>query len=262
MSIYSFFLGSGTSWTPAKLFANSEVGLWIDPSDLSTMWQDSAKTTTVAADGDPVGYIADKSGNGFYFEQGTSSQRPTYRTDGTLHWLDFDGVDDYLSGGKSGVAAILSDVATDSEYEAVVGCRFETITTDSTGYNNSGWFGDYGGYVGVAMAYNIASAGDKLVAYNWDGDGDYVEIGTSLNTNIVASQRHDNGNLYLSKDGGSYSSIATGATSVMTNTLSIPYYYSLLADGRFYGLIFRKTLFSADRTSAITWMGTKTGQTI
>jgi hypothetical protein len=43
------------------LFANSELGAWYDPSDLTTMFQDRAGTTPVTADGQPVGLILDKS---------------------------------------------------------------------------------------------------------------------------------------------------------------------------------------------------------
>lgn len=43
------------------LFAAGEQGVWYAPSDLSTMFQDSAGTTPVTADGQPVGLILDKS---------------------------------------------------------------------------------------------------------------------------------------------------------------------------------------------------------
>lgn len=43
------------------LFASGEQGAWYDPSDLTTMFQDSAGTTPVTADGQPVGLILDKS---------------------------------------------------------------------------------------------------------------------------------------------------------------------------------------------------------
>ena len=52
---------SGGAWSPTSLFAASEVGVWYDPSDLSTMFQDSAGTTPVTADGQTVGLILDKS---------------------------------------------------------------------------------------------------------------------------------------------------------------------------------------------------------
>ena len=43
------------------LFSNGEPGFWLDPSDLSTMYQDSAGTTPVTAVEQPVGLILDKS---------------------------------------------------------------------------------------------------------------------------------------------------------------------------------------------------------
>ena len=43
------------------LFANGEQGLWLDPSDLTTLFQDAAGTTPVTADGQPVGLMLDKS---------------------------------------------------------------------------------------------------------------------------------------------------------------------------------------------------------
>jgi hypothetical protein len=77
------------AWSPADLFQNSEVGIWLDPSDLTTLFQDSAATIPVVADGAPVGAVLDKSGNGNHAFAGPN-HRPTYKTDGTLHWLEFD----------------------------------------------------------------------------------------------------------------------------------------------------------------------------
>jgi len=82
---------------PLTLFAGGEQGAWYAPSDLSTLFQDSAGTTPVTADGQPVGLALDKSGNGNHASQATATARPLYRTDGTRHWLEFDGVDDSLS---------------------------------------------------------------------------------------------------------------------------------------------------------------------
>ena len=49
------------AWNPLSLFRASEHGIVADPSDLSTLFQDSAGTTPVTADGQPVGLILDKS---------------------------------------------------------------------------------------------------------------------------------------------------------------------------------------------------------
>jgi len=51
---------SGVLFSPSSLFANDEAGAWYDPSDLSTLFQDTAGTTPAGV-GDPVGLILDKS---------------------------------------------------------------------------------------------------------------------------------------------------------------------------------------------------------
>jgi hypothetical protein len=37
------------AWLPRLLFANGEQGVWYDPSDFSTVFQDAAGTTPVTA---------------------------------------------------------------------------------------------------------------------------------------------------------------------------------------------------------------------
>lgn len=46
------------------LSLGSSLAAWWDGTDLSTLWQNTAKTTPAASDGDRVRVIADKSGNG------------------------------------------------------------------------------------------------------------------------------------------------------------------------------------------------------
>jgi hypothetical protein len=83
-------------FSPNTLFANGEQGAWYDPSDMSTMFQDSAGTTPVTAVGQPVGRILDKSGRGNHAFQTTTTKRPLYQSAGGYSYLAFDGVDDAL----------------------------------------------------------------------------------------------------------------------------------------------------------------------
>lgn len=53
--------GLRSSTSPRALFALGEVGVWFDPSDLTTLFQDSAGTIPVTAAGQPVGLMLDKS---------------------------------------------------------------------------------------------------------------------------------------------------------------------------------------------------------
>lgn len=69
----------------------ANLQLWLDASDVSGMRQLSDGTTAVTADADPVGYWADKSGNGYHATQSTTNNRPSYRTGvrngrSTLRW--------------------------------------------------------------------------------------------------------------------------------------------------------------------------------
>ncbi|WP_252108994.1 MULTISPECIES: hypothetical protein [unclassified Halomonas] len=55
------------------------------------LWQDSAATIPVIADGDPVGRIDDLSGNNRHATQDVSANRGVYRTSNGLHWIDAAG---------------------------------------------------------------------------------------------------------------------------------------------------------------------------
>ena len=84
-----------------QLFGNAEQGAFYVPmpivNGVQSLFQDAAGTTPVTADGDPVGRMLDQSGNGNHATQTVSGSKPVYRTDGVLHWLEFDGVDDFLT---------------------------------------------------------------------------------------------------------------------------------------------------------------------
>lgn len=110
---------SGTAaWRPWILFGPGKAGAWYDPSDLSTMWQDSAGTVAAAVD-QPVGRINDKSGNGNHATQATAGKRPILRLASGLYYLESDGVDDELTIPQvdyltSTIAAAGQVFATDS----------------------------------------------------------------------------------------------------------------------------------------------------
>ena len=63
----------------AELFANGEQGVWYDPSDLSTLFQDAAGTIPVTGVEQPVGRMLDKSGRGNHASQATTTARPILR---------------------------------------------------------------------------------------------------------------------------------------------------------------------------------------
>lgn len=93
-------------WTPSEISAIA----WYDVSDITTLYQDTAQTLPVSADGDPVALVLDKSGNGHHLTQTTAAAQPTYRTNGASHWLELDGVSQFLKCTGVAVPATLSCV--------------------------------------------------------------------------------------------------------------------------------------------------------
>ncbi len=89
--------GSGSTFNPLSLFTASEQGGWYDPSDMTTLFQDNLGAVPVTAAGQAVGMIKDKSGRGNDATQATEASKPILRNTGALWWLEFDGVDDFLT---------------------------------------------------------------------------------------------------------------------------------------------------------------------
>lgn len=88
---------NSVAYSPAVLFSQGEQGAWYDPSDLTTMFQDTAGTTPVTAAGQAVARINDKSGNGNHATQATLANRPTFQIENGCSYLLFDGSNDSLS---------------------------------------------------------------------------------------------------------------------------------------------------------------------
>lgn len=85
----------------AALFGPGDGGVYLDPADLTTLFQDAAGAMPVTEAGHPVGRINGVLGVGQYASQSTGESRPTYQTGGGLSWLALDGVDDTLSTPSS-----------------------------------------------------------------------------------------------------------------------------------------------------------------
>ena len=69
---------SGSRFEPSRLFSANEPGVWYDPSDLSTMFQDRAGTIPVTAPGQSVGKRLDKSGRGNHAVANSDAARGIY----------------------------------------------------------------------------------------------------------------------------------------------------------------------------------------
>ncbi len=155
-------------WLPDALFAGGEQGAWYDPSDLSTLFQDAAGTIPVTTAGDPVGMMQDKSGNGNHARQATAAARPTYQTDGALHWLATDGVDDFMTIVSASIPSV-------GPFYAQFGILFNTLSSGfhalmAKGQTSNGEFLWYAAslrhrlYVDSGQIDTGSSSGNQLIA--------------------------------------------------------------------------------------------------
>jgi hypothetical protein len=127
---------TGVSTLTSLLFGDGQAGAMYDPSDLSTLWQDSAGTTPVTSDGDPVGRMDDISGNGYHLVQSSASSRPIYRNRLGLSWLELDGADDcMLAPGYDQQAFPLVVAAGLSTSSGGVGDAMFGVLMNDTGIN-------------------------------------------------------------------------------------------------------------------------------
>lgn len=93
--IPAFMPHAGLAAAVRAFFSNGEQGGWYDPSDRTTLFQDSAGTTPVTAMGQPVGLILDKSKglvlgpelvtNGT-FDTNIAGWNPGFSNSGTATW--------------------------------------------------------------------------------------------------------------------------------------------------------------------------------
>lgn len=182
-----------------SLFHNGEQGAWYDPSDLTTLFQDAAGNTPVTADGDPVGLMLDKSGNGNHASQSVAARRPIYRTDGSLHWLEADGVDDYLVH----TAALTEASTVMAACERLPGGRVDvhglfTVTPANAQIKSnlcikSKGSEAWGTYAGGWVNTGISLLGNRAIISLTASGGSYAENLQTLYTNGVFSGQYTGG---------------------------------------------------------------------
>lgn len=86
-----------TAFTPISI---AGLQLWLDASDSTTLFSDSAGSTPATADGDPVGRWADKSANGRHATQSDGTKKPTLKLalENGRNAIQFDVSNDTISG--------------------------------------------------------------------------------------------------------------------------------------------------------------------
>ena len=260
--------GQGFSWTKpsgdvdpilAYFQSTGADGAYYTPWDKSTLFQDEAGTIPVVNDGDPVGLMLDVSGNNKHFKQAISASRPQYRTDGIYHWLEFDGVDDYLTTGvqapivspTEGITVVLATRRTSinnpiglNQYEAVIGGRLFGMNVGSIDLP------DYRGFI-----------------FNGQSFSNFVSLLTPVGVNMIITIRNSGiGTVTTASIDGVIDQTQFAVTEqdwTDQDVLLGSYRNIIYAKGRFYGLArVRTALSTSDVVSFEQQLASKTGVTL
>lgn len=164
-SPFGRLLGGGFS--PAILFANDEPGVWYDPSDLTTLFQDDAGTTPVTTAGQTVGLMLDKS-------QGLTLG-PELADLSTASVSNFDGSNGVIDADNNRFFNT-SPTVSNSTYPRVL----------------------WGGLLEEGKTYFINVVAERLSLVNSGGGGTSISATDSFSGYIVGGS---NGNFTLGFDG-------------------------------------------------------------
>lgn len=231
--------------------------LWLDASDPDTLWQDSMMMSAATADGDPVGYWLDRSGNNNHVVQYDPTLKPALRTaiQNGKNAIRGDGVNDYIASSAGGAdSAFTLFAVTISRLNGVASSPFsvgELVTRKNRMLNKpaDNTIG-FSGYTSASPYYEPVVNS----ALTW-----------SSGTGIIAQMKHSSGYISLAKNGGAFSTPAL-PTSYFGYGL-LPYNSTAIrvmkGGGMAYNgdvcevLYYAAALSDGDRASVITYLNAK-----
>jgi hypothetical protein len=231
-------------WTPSKLFGRTDPWIWIDPSDLSTMFQDTAGTIPVTASGQSVALIKDKSGNGYNLTQATAASQPTFQQDANgKRSLLFDGVNDYMDSPS------FASVFAQPTYLCT---GFKVTTVPSSG----GWY-LYGSVAGNPNQALLEVSSTKFIYY---AGSTFVNTSVAADTAAhVATITYNGASSSFRMDGASVATGNPGSQGFSSLRLGSTGALSVYAAASIYGIVLADNSFVAEQAPLETWMGRKCG---
>ena len=248
-------------FSPETLFAGGTGGAWYDPSDLSTLFQDSAGTTPVTASGQPVGLMFDKSGNGNHATQAIAAARPIYTEGSGLAWLAFDGVGDFMSvADVSGMRQSIMTFFIGVDPLSLLGREDWFASGDSRSYSTNNYV-----------------VGNSLSAFQTLGRTPATTVtqgSMTANTKVIVSERSDGTNINSRINGVAQTTAALtlgtndtsgftlGASNSGVRVTELAQMHSF-ANMNMYGLIVRGSTSSAAEIAATeAYLAAKSGVTL
>jgi hypothetical protein len=249
-------LGSMRSALNAKYRAMGAVGptnipglqLWVDATDISTLWQDKAKTSQVSANGQMVLCWEDKSGQGN--DLTADSNGPLYATSG----INSNGSLEFINNGLNNEGFLLSQPNT-------VFVLLNSTVSDNTG---SIVFDNYNNDRCILLrnqssSWQIGTAPTNVISSTSGAFGLQV---MTVCFNGVNSYLRESGNEIINGNAG-----INGFIGIRIGGLRVSLSASIRANFDFIGqmseiLIYNKVLSSKELTSVEAYLASKGGITL
>lgn len=259
-----------SEWSPLSLFSNGEQGAWYDPSDFSSMFQDSAGTTPVTTTGQSVWLILDKSGKGNHATALSGAAKPVLQQDANgKYYLAFDGVDDGLISpsilGKSAshlIAVAYVNDGTTTSFPSIAEWSVNSVGTISCGMGVSRDNATTQVVLRVDNNFLAGGASNQTLAENAigsfvSGEKNIVQVTVEAGTNNV--KLYQEGTLHKTRT-------LTGQVDWSTSSAPFRISYGVFSSAkvkiRIYGAVLISSNFgiASDTISAInTYLGQKLG---
>lgn len=163
-------VSGGTSFTPTDI---SGLKAWYDFSvAASNLWQNSARTTPISADGQGIQGVTDKSGQGKHLVVTTSSQAPQYKT------AIINGKSIARFDGSSDVMYSTATLSAMSTWTLFIAAKKRSAPVSSSQYLFSGADG--------ATIETVSGTSTTGLVWDWDDISASRNLGgTATNTNII-----------------------------------------------------------------------------
>lgn len=254
---------AGLQVNPLIVFSSGEQGAWYDPSDITTLFQDSAGTTPVTAAGQPVGLMLDKSGRNNHARQATATARPLYQIDSGRPYLALDGVDDFMVTTAfdwgSDQAFVATGVRKLNGAASVIAELSANINFNPGSFYHISAEGGQANYTAASRGSSSSSVNQRASATNG---------GNPPATNVFTATHSISGDLTAVRVDGVAGPNATGDKGA-GNFGNWPLYIgarggtSLFLKGGIYGAIFRNLNPNATTIAAIEqYLASKSGVTL
>ena len=193
---------------------------WLRPDDLSGLFQDSAGTIPVTADGQPVGYARNYGSAAANFLQPTDAARPVYRMLNGYPWIQGNGVNQFLQIDFGEVIAQPNTISSSLLFNASGSA--EKVYDGISGANRNNVNKTIGNVIGI-FAGSALSGPTVTAARNYKT----VSVFNGAQSNFNVDGVDYTGNAGTQGSSGLYLFCATGLTDFMNgriyNNVFLPY---------------------------------------